>query len=561
MRQPKEYFDIALAYADGVVAGAIPANKYVKLAAQRFLNDLETDDIEFRFTFDMEKAWRACAFIENLPHVKGEWAARRDKIRLQPWQVFIIANLFGWVHKASRLRRYRRALILVPRKNGKSLIAAGVGLYMAFADGEAGAEVYSGATSLDQAMEIFRPAKQMVERTPRMVDRFQIEVQARSLTSSSTGARFLPVVGKPGDGASPSCALIDELHEHQTSELYECMRTGMGARRQPLLLAISTAGDNAYGPCFDAMLEAQKVLEGLITDDHLFAALYGLDPEDDWTDARLLAKSNPNLGVSVSREWLESELESALQNPRRQATFQIKHCNRWVGSRAQFFNVENFRRAGDEGLTLAAFEGRRCILALDLASKQDLTALMALFPPKEAGERYAAFGRYFLPEEALKGANADSYRLWREQGRLRVTEGAMLDQDAVYDAIVDFRARFDVTALLYDPWGAHGLISRLNAEGAPCCEFGFNVRNLSEPMKALGGWIDDGRIAHDGDEVLTWAIGNIVSTVDSMDRVYPRREGRETKIDPAVALIMAVGGCLADEAQRYGAREPRIAWI
>lgn len=556
MRPPKEYFDAAFAYAAGVEGGDIAACRYIRLAASRFLDELEAPNSPW--VFDADRAWRACAFIEALPHVKGEWAARREKLMLAPWQVFIVANLFGWIERATGLRRFRRAIVLVPRKNGKSLLAAGIGLYMAFADREHGAEVYSGATSLDQAMEVFRPAKTMAERTPDLVSAYGLVVQSRSLTSADNGSRFLPVVGRPGDGASPSCAIVDEYHEHPTAELYETMRTGMGARRQPLLLVISTAGDNAFGPCFDSVLEAQKVLDKALTDDRLFAALFGLDPEDDWTDPAHLAKANPNLGVSVSREWLESELQSALQNPRRQATFQIKHLNRWVGTRQQFFNVQNFRASAVEELELTAFEGRPCFLSLDLASKQDVTAKMLLFPPASPGGKYTVFGQYFLPEEALAGANGELYRQWRSEERLTITEGAMLDQSAVYEAIAAARSRFDVRGIFYDAWGAHGLISRLMSEGAPCFEFPMNVRNLSEPMKTLAAWIDDGRIEHSGDDVLLWMISNVVSSVDSQDRVYPRRESQESKIDGAVALIMCVGAALAAEAEAYSDVEPMI---
>ena len=558
IKQAEDYLRDAISYADDVTTGEIPANVYIRKSCARFLADLDQDDKKFPYTFDLKKAWRACGFLEALPHTKGEWAARRERIRLQPWQVFIYANLFGWVKKSDNRRRYRRALVLVPRKNGKSLIAGGVGNYMFAADGEYGAEVYSGATSLDQAMEVFRPAKQMVERTPRLKNRFGIETHARSMVIPANGARFSPVVGKPGDGASPSCALVDEFHEHPTAELYETMRTGMGARGQPLMLAISTAGDNIAGPCFDAMIEAQKELDGVIEDPGLFSALYGLDPEDDWTEPAMLAKANPNIGVSVSREWLESELASAMQNPKRQATFQIKHCNRWVGSRQQFFNVENWRAAGDEDLKLDQYAGRDCWLALDLASKQDVAAIVMLFPPDERG-KYAAFGRFFVPEEGgFSSVNADNYRAWAKDGRLIVTDGARIDQERIYDEIKAALARFKVRQVLYDPWGAHGLISRLTAEGAPCVEYRQNVQNFSEPMKELSALIDDGGFVHDDDPVLTWMLSNVVSTVDSQDRVYPRREAREAKIDGAVALIMAMGGALADEAAGYAQREPVV---
>jgi len=532
------------AYARAVAAGEIAAARLVRLAAAATLADLDREgDDDFSWRFDDARAWRACAFIEGLPHVKGGWAARRELMRLSPWQVWIVASIFGWVSKATGRRRYRRALILVPRKNGKSALSAGIGLYMLAGDGEHGAEVYAGATSEKQALEVFRPARAMCLKTPRMTERFSLEIGAKTIVSIENGSRFEPLIGKPGDGASPSCAIVDEYHEHETDELVETMRTGQGARDEPLLLMISTAGDNIGGPCYQAMLDAARVIEGNERDDTLFAALYGLDDGDDWTTEQALIKANPNFGVSVSAEFLAQERADALANPRRQAVFQTKHLNRWVGSRAAFFNMENWRRCADPALTIAALGGKRCFLALDLASKSDIASIGAVFP-SIAG--HAVFVRNYLPEDALKGPNGMRYRGWLSERRLIVTPGAMIDHDRIGDDVRELMRRFDVAKLAFDPWNATALIGRLMNEGAPALEFRQTAKNFSEGMKLLAAAIDDRKVTHDGDAALAWAMGNVTAKEDAAGNVFPRKETVDAKIDPAVALIMAYAVAVAE---------------
>lgn len=541
---PASYGETMKAYARAVAMGEIPAAKAVRLAAKATLDDLAGEaDAAFPWRFDAARAWRACAFIEALPHVKGGWAAKRQRLKLEPWQVWIIASIFGWVSKETGRRRYRRALILVPRKNGKSALSAGVGLYMLAADGEHGAEVFAGATSEKQAMEVFRPARAMALKTPRLLDRFALEVGAKSIVSIENGSRFEPLIGKPGDGASPSCAIIDEYHEHETDELVETMRTGQGAREEPLLLMISTAGDNIGGPCYQAMLDAQRVVEGNERDDALFAALYGLDEGDDWTTEAALRKANPNFGVSVSAEFLAQERADALANPRRQAVFQTKHLNRWVGSRAAFFNLENWRRCANLAQSPEAFAGKRCFLALDLASKSDIASIGMVFPTP--GGHFVAT-RNYLPEDALRGPNGMRYRGWQSEKRLILTPGAMIDHDRIGDDVRAMLRRFDVAKIAFDPWNATALISRLMGEGAPVLEFRQTAKNFSEGMKLLAAAIDDGKIMHDGDAALAWAMGNVTAKEDPAGNVFPRKETVEAKIDPAVAVIMAYAVAVAD---------------
>lgn len=549
------YRRIAERYAAAVDSGEMPASQWVRLAAKRFLADLsKEDDPDFAYRFDILRAFRACAFIESMPHVKGSWAARRERLKLSPWQIWVTCCVFGWVSKTSGRRRYRRVLILVPRKNGKSAWAAAIGLYMLAADGEHGAEVYAGATSEKQAMEVFRPARQMAQKTPRLVDRFSLEIGAKSLTSVETGSRFEPVVGKPGDGASPSCAIIDEYHEHETDELVETMRTGQGARDEPLLLMITTAGDNVAGPCYATMLDAQAMLTGNAADETLFAALYGLDADDDWTSDEALVKANPNYGVSVSADFLRQERDDALANARRQAVFKTKHLNQWVGARSAFFNMESWIRCGDDKIGIESFEGAEVYIGLDLASTQDITATVLLFP---FDDRYAVFGRYYLPESALRGRNRERYADLHRQRRLIVAGDSMIDQDRVEQDLRADMERFNVKGLAFDPWNAGAMIARLQAAGAPCVEFRETTQNVSMPMKTLAGLIDERRILHDGDPALAWMLGNVVTREDASGNVRAIKAQPDSKIDGADALIAAMALRLNDEAAGIG-REPMI---
>jgi len=549
------YRRIAEDYAKGVAAGDISACNWIRLACNKTLADFgRENDEEFAYRFDNLRALRACAFIESMPHVKGSWAARREKLKLSAWQVWITASVFGWVRKADGRRRYRRVLILVPRKNGKSCWSAAIGNYMLCADGEHGAEVYAGATSEKQALEVFRPARDMAKKTPRMVDRFGLEVGVKSIVSVETGSRFEPVIGKPGDGASPSCAIVDEYHEHETDHLVETFRTGMGARAAPILLMITTAGDNLAGPCHAAMLDARAMLEGNAKDDGLFAALYGLDEGDDWTTDASLEKANPNFDVSVSAEFLRQERDDALANARRQAVFKTKHCNQWVGARAAFFNMENWRRCADENLRIDNFVGQPCHAGLDLSSTQDITAAVLVFPFED---KYAVFGRYYLPQAALSGRNRERYGEFHRRRRLILAGEAMIDQERIQADIEADLDRYSVRSLAFDPWNASGLIARLADLGANVVEFRKLTKNVSHPMKVLAGLIDERRIVHDGDPALAWMLANVVAREDLNANVFPAKAQPDSKIDAADALIAAMALRLAEEASGEG-REPMV---
>ena len=551
----------ATQYARDIVDGKIPACRKTILACKRHLRDLEASrQPDYPYEFSEEKARPPCEFIEALPHTKGRWAKRGELIKLGDWQVFIVASLFGWVRKRDGLRRFREADLFIPRKNGKSVLSAGIGLYMFSMDGEHGAEVYSGATSEKQAWEVFRPARQMCEATPDLREFAGIEVWAKELRIGADGSRFEPIIGKPGDGSSPHCSIHDEFHEHDTPDQVDTMKTGMGAREQPLLLKITTAGSNLAGPCYDAYLDAIKILEGALEDDSRFILIYGIDEPDaddkggdDWTDPRVLAKANPNLGISVDEEFLRAEQRQATLNPIHQNRFKTKHLNVWCGARTAWMPLALWQLGGDEGLTVDEFRGTAGWFVLDLASKDDIAVFGQLFRKRiKREDHYYWFARYYLPEDALNSEdnpNAATYRKWHKQGFIAATEGAEIDFDVIKDDVLEYRKRFQVRELLYDPWRATQLAHQLQKSGAVTVELRQTVQNLSAPMKEVLSAVKGGRLHHDGNPVTTWMISNVTAKIDAKDNIYPRKEKPQMKIDGAVALIMGMArGMVVEKA-------------
>lgn len=534
-------------YVADVLAGDVPACKWIRLACERHLADLKRSrGKEWPWRFDPSLAHRACRLGALLPHVKGKWAAGVPKpVHPEPWQCFWRGSIFGWVHKKTGLRRYRKARLYVPRKNGKSVNAAVDGLIMFAADNEPGAEVYSGATTEKQAWEVFGPARQMALKTPAFLSNFGVTVAAKTMFREAAFAKFEPVIGNPGDGASPHCAITDEYHEHATDEQLATMETGMGARAQPLSLVISTAGDNLAGPCRDDWLTCQKVLERVIEDDQLFAMIFTVDAEDDWTSEAALRKANPNYDVSVSGEFLLAQQREAINNPRKQGHFKTKHLNMWVQARDAFVNMQRWAECRAPGLSLDDFEGEECFVGLDLASKVDLAALELLFP--QPGGGFVRFGKYYLPEATVDLPVNQHYRAWREEGWLTVTDGNIIDFRRILEDLVELCSRFTVKTVAYDPHQATMLVSELMDAGVPVVEFRPTVLNFSEPMKMVEALIRDRKLRHDGDPVMTFAMSNVVARVDAKDNVYPRKEREENKIDPFVALVMAMGVSMRDD--------------
>ncbi|HDB0091444.1 terminase TerL endonuclease subunit [Pseudomonas aeruginosa] len=539
--------DIARQYASDVVGGAIVACRYVKLACQRFLNDLDRQgDDDWPYVFDEAKADRAVKFMQLMPHTKGKWSASKSKLVFEPWQVFIEANIFGWVKKDTGKRRFREAYEEIPRKNGKSARLAARGIYLFAADGESGAEVYSGATTEKQAFEVFRPAWMMAHKLENLRNRFGIELSGNQKNPGpmfvmEDMSKFETVIGNPGDGASPHASLVDEYHEHDTDALVDTMQTGMGAREQPLLSIITTAGSNLGGPCYEKRRDVIRILEGQTIDETIFGIIYTIDEDDPWDDPASLIKANPNYGVSVFPDFLLAQLQQAKRSASKQNAFRTKHLNQWVGARTVWMNMLAWQRQKRD-FTIADMAGCRCWMALDLASKKDVAALVMLF--EKAGQFYC-IPRFYAPEAAAE--ENEKYQNFALEGHLVLTPGSMTDYAFIEADILDLAKQIDLQDTAFDDWQANYLITRLSNTSIPVVDFNQTVKNMSDPMKEVEARVIARTLWHDGNPVMTWMMGNVAAKIDAKENIYPRKENDNDpncKIDGPVTLIMAMGRAL-----------------
>ena len=540
-------------YCNQIISRKIPAGKYVVLACKRHLSDREKEKKkDYPYYFDEAAAERICKFAEVLPHVKGQWASRRELIKLEKWQCFVLGVPFGWKRKRDHHRRFREVYDEIPRKNGKSIIGAVIGLYMFSSDNEFGAEVYSGATTEKQAWEVFRPAKQMIERADDIREDMGAEVWAKSLIKISDESRFEPIIGKPGDGASPSCAIIDEYHEHDTPDMYDTLITGMGAREQPLCVIITTAGENTGGPCYDKHVEMQRVLEGIVENDELCGIIYSIDEKDNWADPKILIKANPNFGVSVDADFLLAQQRNAKANTVQQARFKTKHLNVWLSVRAGLINLHQWQLAGDTNLTIDELAGCDCWFALDLASKSDMCAFVQLFRKNLNGiDHWYAFDRYYLPEAAIEeaGPNQANYRKWVIEGKLISTDGATIDYDTIKEDVITFAKQCNPIEVIYDPFNATYLSQKLEAEGLLMVEYPQTIGNMAVPSDDLITLLKDFRLHHDGNSLFAWMAANTVARRVKKGLTVPTKDKDHQKIDGIVALIMAIGRAIIAEDQ------------
>lgn len=553
----QSFADRATNYARAVVAGSIPACKWHRLACERHIKDLERiGSAEFPYLFSPEltdaegiayhPAERICRFAQLMPHIKGDWAGRGEQIHLEDWEVFILASIFGWVHRITLKRRFRVADLFVPRKNSKSTLAAVIGNFMLAVDGEFGAEVYSGATSQDQALEVFRPALLMARATPIYRQKYGVIANASNLSVIDKNAKFEPVIGKPGDGASPSCAIVDEYHEHKTSELYDTMQTGMGARSQPLMLVITTAGSDISGPCFLHQKELEKILEGVMDNDQRFGIIFGIDESDDWTSEESLIKANPNYGISVDAEFLKAQQRDAIADPRKQNTFKTKHLNVWVAAASPWVNLHHLQQAGDSALTLADFKGEECIVGLDLASKQDIASAVWIFRREiDDVSHYYAISKSYIPRAALEKPENAHYQAWAHTGHLIATPGNMIDISQIEEDIFHSAESVVIREIAKDPWGGQQMGANLANQGFEVIDIPQQVRYLSDPMKEIQALVDAGRFHHDGNPCYVWQMSNVEVQADRNENIFPRKLRAINKIDAAIATIVAMNRALA----------------
>ena len=546
----RDYCAIAAAYAKDVAAGRIAASRFVAAACKRQTDDLKRFKAKSTaFQFDKAKASKVCQFIELLPHIKGPKAGQL--ITLEPWQIFILTTIFGWVKKDGT-RRFRRVYIEVPRGNGKSALSSGLGLYMLAADNEGGAEVYSFATTRDQAKIVFGDAQNMARRTPGLKAHFGVDVNAHNINVLRTASKFeaLSAEGSTLDGLNTHFACVDELHAHKTRAVYDVVETSTGKRAQSLLWVITTAGSNRAGICYEVRGFVTKVLNGSVKDDSQFGIIYGLDDGDDWTTEDALIKANPNWGISVMPEVLLPLQAKAMTMPSAANNFKTKHLNEWVNADTAWMDMRAWEACADPSLDAEQFVGEPVWIALDLASKVDIAAKISLFTRDVEGKQhFYVFGQYYLPRDTVDRGENSQYQGWESMGLLSVTEGAVIDFQVIEDDLLADCSRFEVREVPYDPFQATQMATRMMAQSVPMVEMRPTVLNFSEPMKQIEALVLQGRLHHDGNPVLAWMMSNVVAHTDVKDNIYPRKERPENKIDGVVALIMALGRAMSTEKQ------------
>lgn len=559
------HFAAGYQYAVDVERGKVPACELVRQAAKRQLEDCDRQDTGWPFVFDPSAAEEICAYIASLPHVKGRrWVGKR--IALEPWQCFKLTTPFGWLYAEDveddegeivglrGMRRYRTVYIEVPRKNAKTTIAAGVGLYLLEKDGEPGAEVYSAATTRNQAKIVFNIARQMALRATGL------DVMAHNISDLDSASKFEPLhaQGETLDGYNISGAVNDEVHAWKKRAVYEVIETATGARDQPMIWNITTSGDNLEGICYDLRGYLMRILSGAVEDDSFFGVIWTIDhareragkkiPGDEWDDPLTWRKANPNWGVSVSPLQVRSLYKKALEVPSNRNTFLKYHLDVWTNSSTAWMDMLAWEACYDSTMNLSDFAGEGTTVGIDLASKIDVNSAAFLFSRLIDGKPHLfAFMRHWLPEEAIKKDKRGIYDGWVRTGHMRKTGGNVIDVDAIEDEFEEIGKEHPISEIAMDPGhNATQFGVDMVKRGYVVIDVRPTVLNFSEAMKYLEAFVIDGRFHHNC-PILTWMVSNVVARTDARDNIYPRKENESRKIDGVVAVLLGMNRWLAQE--------------
>lgn len=483
------------------------------------------------------RAERVVGWIEKFCcHTKGEYAGH--PFLLEDWQKDIIGGIFG-AEDASGFRQVRTAMLGIPRKNGKSTLGAALALYLLIGDGEAGAEVYSAAADRDQARIVFGMAAEMVRAGPlskvAKARRNWIEVPSRGSIY-----RALSADAPTKHGLNPHAIIFDELHAQPNRELWDVLTSGQAARRQPLTLAITTAGFDRETICYEQYDYGRKVEAGIVDDPSFYFRWWGPPEGGQWDDPETWATANPNFGVSVSPGFLESEAKKAKHQPARQNAFRRLYLNEWTQSETRWLDLGAWdATAGmvDED----SLAGRRCFGGLDLSTTTDLTALCWDFPADDGS--HTAIWRFWLPEDRLADLDKRTAGLgsvWVRDGWLEVTPGNVLDYSAVTAQIDRDAQRFQVDRLSFDRWGSAVFAQMLKDDGMEVAQMGQGFASMSAPTKELERLVLDRKYIHGGNPVMRWMVDNVVVRQDPAGNLKPDKERSTEKIDGVVAAVMAL---------------------
>lgn len=568
-RPHAEYFERSKAYAQRVIAGEEVAGKYERLACKRFMRDLDRQGTEaFPYVIDVKLGGRACQFQELLCHIKGEWAkpiyedgmVRYAKISLEDWQIFCEFQLFGWVHMETRLRRFRRSYEEVARKNAKSTRAAGRCLYLAFADDEPGAQVYSAATTGEQAREVFDTAREMVLRDSEFRERFGVTVGRHDITCPSTASSFkiLNAEASTQDGLNVHGAAVDEVHAHKKRDLWDVIESADGARSQPLISAITTAGKDTGGICFELRSYTIKVLEGTHADETWFGVIYTIDEGDDWKDPKVWRKANPNLGISAKLDKLESTKTKAMATPSSRGNFLTKHLNVWTNAGSNWMDMEAWHACADPSLRDTDFTDCQAWAAVDLAEKSDFAANVKVF---QRDGIWNVCTRLYYNEVASKESKTAQMQGWIDDGWVKVSPGNLTDFDMITTDLKADRDLHDLQEVGYDPALSSYWARQCIDAGLPMVEITQRSLFFTQPLQEIEALVLAGKLRHDGNPVMSWMVGNLVVLTSKYNELKsPTKNRSEDKIDGAIAMLMALGRAMALAEPETRSQKTKAFW-
>jgi phage terminase large subunit-like protein len=503
-----------------------------------------------KYWFDDAAADKAVEFFARwLKHQKGEWAGQ--SLELDRWQIDgIVRPLFGWKRRDGT-RKYRTAYVEIPRKNGKTTIAAGVGLYLLFADGEQGAEVYSAAADRDQAAIAFDLARSMVDGEPALARR--AEVYRRSIVVPATGSSYkvLSADARSKHGFNAHGIIFDEVHAQPNRELYDVLHTSTGARRQPIEFLITTAGMYDQESIAWQLHEyATKVRDGVVDDPSFLPVIYGAPAEADYRDEAVWVAANPGIGSSVKLDYLASEAKRAEEEPSYENTFRRLHLNQWTQQVTRWIRVEDWSACADAPPDL---DGRPCHAGLDLSTTTDISALVLIFPPGEdEGEPYWMVPYFWAPESRIVRASQRDrvpYDAWVRDGHMEATAGDVVDYAFIRRRVVELSRRYKFLSLPYDPWNATQLASQLlEDDGLPMVEFRQGYISMNEPSKEFERLVVARRLRHAGSPVMSWMVSNATIRTDPAGNIKPDKARSTGRIDGVVAAVMGIGMAIRHEA-------------
>ena len=514
------------------------------------------------FYFDDKAADRVVYFIENhIHHLKGEWGNK--KFKLEPFQKTIVRDLFGWKYRDSGLRRFRTAYICLPRKNGKSTLISAIALYMTVADGEPSAETYVCAFDRSQAGIIFDVASGMV-RADKQLEK-NLKVFKNSIVHEKSNSSFKALSSEASSkyGYNASCCIMDEAFTQRDSSLWDALTTSVASRRQPLNIAITTAGYNRESFCYRLEEYGRKVSENIIKDDSFYYVKYYCPDDVDWTTEEALRLANPGLDSGVVKlDYLKREQERAIKLPSFTNTFRMLHLNQWMNSNVLWLSDAQFMECNKAPIKLEDYKGMTAYAGLDLASVRDISAFVLIIPEDD---RFTVIPYFFAPKEnAFIRSRRDQvdYIGWEKEGLMELTEGDVTDYNYIKRRIKEVAEVVNIKSIAYDRWNSSQLIIDLSEDGLPCEPFGQGFGSLSSPTKELEKLVLGKQINHAGNKVLRWMCSNLAMKTDPAGNIKMDKSKSTEKIDGMVALVMALGCYMNDDTSDSSTYDDRgIMWI